>query len=167
MLSEAPVKIAVNMVPENERLRTPVKEYIARIKLRDDTGASADKPNRVYITEGGGVNQFYNFVVDFDKINLAELAEINPIVVQPYLFTNEEQLAGCINRILGTNLGKLDIIYDPIPIDAESVEINIDNRSLIYKGTFTVTLAEEDESIFVGVETTELYGFDDVHLPLN
>lgn len=165
MLSEKPVDIAVNMVPENDRARTPVKVYTARIKLRDDTGKAPGKADRIYITEGGGVNQFYDFIVDFNKIDISLLVELSPVTVPPDLFTNEEQLAGLINRHLGINLGKLDIIYDPIPFGATEVTIEIDNRSLIYKGSFVVLLANT-RSLFEGIERTAVFGFEDANLPL-
>lgn len=160
MLSDSPADIAVNMVPLSERQRTPVKNYVARIKLRDDTGSSKDKPDRIYITEGSGTNQIYDFIVDYNKIDIAELVELQPVVIPPYLFSNEEEMAGMINRILGTNLSRIDIIYDTIPFDATEVVVNIDNRSLLYKGSFKVILAAKPVSIFDGVETTQLFGFN-------
>lgn len=167
LLSESQIKIAVNMVPLRERRRTPVKEYTATIKLKDDTGTERGKLNRIYITEGSKVNQAYDFIVDFNKIDLGDLSKVSPIVVAPGLFNNEEELALCINNAWGVNVGKLDIIYDPIPNDAGEVLVEIDNRSRLYRGSFIVLIQDQSTSIFAGVDTVALEGFDEDQLILN
>ncbi len=159
MLSEDSTEIAVNMVPLSLREGSPVRAHTAVINRRDSVGSDVSTPDRIYITEDSGINQIYDFVVDYQKIDISDLLLITPLTVDFDLVTNDEDLASLLNSNLGTNLTALDIVYDPVPVGSTEATISIDKRSLIYTGEIVLSTTSEYVSTFAGVEITNLPGF--------